>query len=131
LRVVQRRGAFNLDFLAAMPASQAEQVLLTLDGVGRKTARCTLLFGFGLDVFPIDTHIERILKRLGCFPKGLTTTKLHEGIDQAIPRGIALSLHLNLITHGRRICHARRPGCPVCCLRRHCLHPDSPGAPFS
>jgi endonuclease-3 len=132
LRAISRRGSFNLGYLAKLSPDDAEKELLKFHGVGRKTARCVLLFALHKDVFPIDTHIERVLKRVAVLPQKMPAEKAHTYIAPAIPSGRCLALHLNLIFHGRRVCHARKPECGICILRRSCPCPlkRAPGSPF-
>lgn len=114
------RGGLTLDSLRPLSVEEAEAELLRFDGVGLKTARCVLLFALGKPAFPIDTHIERVLKRMGVLPEGVSTEQAHRLATDAVPEGRHLSLHLNLIAHGRQVCHARRPDCPRCGLRDLC-----------
>jgi endonuclease-3 len=123
LRAIARNGPLNLRYLAKISPDDAERELLKFHGVGRKTARCVLLFALHKDVFPIDTHILRVLKRLGLLPPKMTAEKAHTYIASAIPAGRSLALHLNLIFHGRTVCHARSPECAACILRRSCPYP--------
>lgn len=118
--IAQEHGHLDLDWLRDRPSAEAEQWLLGFDGVGYKTARCVLLFSLGRDVFPIDTHIFRILGRLGVIPPGMTAEKAHRFVQPLVPEGRCLSLHINLIAHGRGTCHARNPECGRCPIRRHC-----------
>jgi endonuclease-3 len=89
-------------------------------GVGRKTAACVLLFSFGLREVPVDTHVARVGTRLGLLRPGAPFEELHEEMLALTPRGEELELHLNLLRHGRRTCHARAPECATCALRRMC-----------
>ena len=123
LRAISKRGELSLQYLAGLSVETAEKELLKFHGVGRKTARCVLLFALHKDVFPIDTHIERVLKRLGLLPDNMPAEKAHTFIGPAIPAERSLALHLNLIFHGRAVCHARRPECARCILRRRCPYP--------
>ena len=116
----RRRGRIELDFLAEMHDDEAFRTLTAFKGVGPKTALCTLLFAMGRAVFPVDTHIFRILTRLGLLPERCTAERAHIVVAPHIARGRCLALHVNLITHGRRVCHARRPECEACTLRRRC-----------
>ena len=120
LRQVAATGTLSLDSLNSLPDDEAERYLLAFDGVGYKTARCVLLFAMGRDVFPIDTHVQRVLKRMGVVPEGLSAERAHEVLGPAVPRGRALALHVNLIRHGREVCHPRVPACQACCLRELC-----------
>ncbi len=122
LRALERRGGLDLEFLRPLSDARAEEALLAFDGVGYKTARCVLMFALGRDVFPVDTHIERILKRLEIVPEGFNADACHRFVADLVPKGRALPLHLNLIHHGRAVCHARHPECGVCVLRRSCRY---------
>lgn len=110
----------SLDWLCAMDAQEATKVLTGFKGVGPKTIRCVLLFACGMDVFPVDTHIFRISRRIGLIPESASTERAHQLWDEFLPRGLAYSLHLGLIEHGRRTCAARQPKCTLCCLRSLC-----------
>jgi endonuclease III len=94
--------------------------LLSLPGVGRKTAACVLLFAYGERDVPVDTHVSRVGTRLGLFRAGAPFEELHDAMLELTPRGQELELHVNLLRHGRRTCHARRPQCEECALLRMC-----------
>lgn len=115
-----RSGSYSLEFLGAMGPEEALAYLLGLPGVGRKTAAVLLLFQLGHHFFPVDTHILRVGKRLGLIPAGASADKAHDIMDAAVPDDIKFRLHLNLIEHGRKVCGARKPLCPVCCLKEIC-----------
>jgi endonuclease-3 len=89
--------------------------LLSLPGVGPKTARIVLLFSRGEPCFPIDTHIERVGRRLGFIAAHASLAQAMERLDHDIPASLQRSLHLLLIEHGRRICRPR-PRCSQCSL---------------
>ena len=93
---------------------------MELPGVGRKTAACVLLFALGMREVPVDTHVSRVGWRLGLFRPGAPFEELHDTMLEITPVGEALELHMNLLRHGRRTCHARRPDCDACALRRMC-----------
>ena len=122
LRSIAARGGLNLDYLAELPTEEAEQALMAFDGVGPKTAACVLLFALDRDVFPIDTHIARILKRLGVVPEEMPVETAHRHVAPLVPPGRSLALHVNLIVHGRGVCRARRPDCAACVLRPLCAY---------
>lgn len=122
LRSIAARGSFSLRHLEKMSVEEAEGELRSFDGVGPKTARCVLLFAFAKDAFPVDTHIERILKRLGLVPPGMSAEKIHESVQPLVPKGRFLSLHLNLIAHGRAVCHPRNPECTYCVVKARCAY---------
>jgi endonuclease-3 len=110
----------SLDELAALSVEQARDELMSLPGVGRKTAACVLLFSFGMPDVPVDTHVSRVGTRLGLFRPGAPFHELHDDMLAITPRGQELEFHVNLLRHGRRTCHAQRPKCPECALRRMC-----------
>jgi endonuclease-3 len=103
---------------AAVPDGRA--VLCALPGVGRKTAACVLLFAFGARDVPVDTHVGRVATRLALLRPGAGSDEQHDAMLALTPAGAELELHVNLLRHGRRTCHARTPACPACALRRSC-----------
>jgi len=113
-------GNLSLEFLKEMPTGEALEWLKKLPGVGPKTAACVLLFSFGKPVFPVDTHIFRISKRLGWLDEKVTEAKANELLDQIVPNEIKYRLHLNMIAHGRQICRPQKPKCQDCVLRNLC-----------
>jgi endonuclease-3 len=110
----------SLDHLARMPVAEARDFLTALPGVGRKTAACVLLFSFGARDVPVDTHVSRVGARLALLPEKASFDALHDRMLEITPRGAELELHVNLLRHGRRTCHAQRPACERCVLRRTC-----------
>jgi endonuclease-3 len=113
-------GEPSLDWLADAPLGQARDYLVALPGVGRKTAACVLLFAFGRREVPVDTHVSRVATRLGLLRAGAPFPELHDRMLALTPPGQELELHVNLLRHGRRTCHARRPACQECALARMC-----------
>ena len=110
----------DLAWLADVPVDEARAYLMGLPGVGRKTAACVLLFAFGAHDVPVDTHVGRVGQRLRLLRPGASFEELHDQMLAVTPPGAELELHLNLLRHGRRTCHAQRPACPECALRRMC-----------
>jgi endonuclease-3 len=88
--------------------------------VGRKTAACVLCFAFGMHDIPVDTHVSRVGMRLHLFTPKANFERMHDEMLALTPPGEALELHVNLLRHGRRTCHARTPDCRACALRRMC-----------
>lgn len=115
-------GSLSLQHLCAMTPSDAAGILEKFEGVGRKTINCVLLFGCDMDVFPVDTHILRISKRLGLIPEKTGMERVHTLWATFLPAKTAFPLHLNLIKHGRQTCRARVPGCSECCLKHLCKY---------
>jgi endonuclease III len=110
----------SLDWLADVPIEQARDYLVSLPGVGRKTAACVLLFAYGLRDVPVDTHVSRVGMRLRLLRPGAPFEELHDQMLALTPPGEELELHVNLLRHGRRTCHARSPACERCALARMC-----------
>jgi endonuclease-3 len=110
----------DLDWMADARVEESRHYLVALPGVGRKTAACVLLFAFGLREVPVDTHVSRVGGRLAILPVKAPFEKLHDAMLDISPPGSELELHVNLLRHGRRTCHAQRPACPRCELRRMC-----------
>lgn len=110
----------RLDHLAALSVADAQAELTALPGVGRKTAACVLLFSFGMHDIPVDTHVSRVVTRLGVFRPGAPFEELHDELLRLTRPGEEFEVHINLLRHGRRTCHAQRPQCGACVLRRGC-----------
>ena len=113
-------GELSLDWLPELTVAEAQAYLTSLPGVGRKTAACVLLFALGMHDVPVDTHVSRVSTRLGLLRPGAPFEEQHDAFLAFTPRGQALELHLNLLRHGRRTCHARRPECEACVLANTC-----------
>jgi endonuclease-3 len=114
----------DLDWLEHAPVADSEAYLCALPGVGRKTAACVLLFTFGLRDVPVDTHVARVGARLHLLRAKAPSEELHDAMVKLTPPGAELELHINLLRHGRRTCHARRPACGDCALARMCPSRD-------
>jgi endonuclease-3 len=110
----------SLDWLPLLTVPEAQRYLVSLPGVGRKTAACVLLFALGMRDVPVDTHVSRVGTRLGLFRPGAPFEELHDTMLEITPPGEELELHLNQLRHGRRTCYARRPDCAGCALNRMC-----------
>jgi endonuclease-3 len=110
----------SLEWMRTAPVEQSRAYLCALPGVGRKTAACVLLFSYGLPDIPVDTHVSRVGTRLGLFRQGAPFEELHDQMLALTPEGEELEFHVNLLRHGRRTCHARKPACEECALARMC-----------
>jgi len=99
---------------------EAETELTSIKGVGIKTARLVLLFGFGWPVFVVDTHVHRVSARLGLIESDTNRRKAHHVLDELVPDTRTYEAHINLIRHGRECCTARSPDCTGCCLLEWC-----------
>ncbi len=123
-RILAERGQFSLDFLAQMPTEEAMQWLMSIDGVGHKTASIVMLFAFGRPAFPVDTHIMRITRRLGFVQPKATPEQISVVWTAMTPPAWYFPLHLNLLRHGREVCRAPTPRCHLCVLRDICRYPN-------
>lgn len=125
LRILTERldgRALTLDTLKDMPLDDALNYLESLPGVGPKTAACVLLFSLGQPAFPVDTHVWRVTKRLGLIGPKVTADAAHAALTDLIPPDQRHTMHVDLIRHGRQICHAQRPECEHCPLRAECQY---------
>ncbi len=104
-------------FGGEVPSSVEE--LMSLAGVGKKTANVVYSVWFGGDAIAVDTHVFRVSNRLG-LAKGKTPLEVEEGLNKAIPKADWSKAHHWLIWHGRRVCHSQKPACAECSLQGIC-----------
>jgi endonuclease-3 len=119
-QIKREQGRISLDSLKAMNIAEAEDYLMLLPGVGRKTASCVLLFSLGKPSLPVDTHVFRVAKRLGLIHSKTSIEKAPGLLQKQIPPSRVYQFHVHMIEHGRRICRARQPRCNRCILRCTC-----------
>jgi endonuclease III len=110
----------TLSLLDNLDDHDALAFLRSLPGVGPKTAACVLLFALGRPVFPVDTHVWRVSQRLGLIGARVSADAAHETLGEAIAPAWRHTMHIDLIQHGRQVCHAQRPACTHCTLRSLC-----------
>ncbi|MEP7037495.1 MAG: endonuclease III [Acidobacteriota bacterium] len=120
MQIEEKHGTLSLKFVDKMTDEAARDYLLQFRGIGPKTVACTLLFALHKEVFPLDTHIFRILKRMGVLPEKITDAKAHRLLDELAPHDKFYSLHVNLIRLGKKICRPREPLCEQCPLIEYC-----------
>jgi endonuclease-3 len=116
-------GAPDLGELDDMTDQEAVDYLVSLPGVGPKTAACVLLFALGRPVMPVDTHVHRLARRLGIIGDKVTADQAHPLLTElagADDPAQVYAVHVDFVRHGRRICHARRPACGECPLAPMC-----------
>ncbi len=118
--ILERNGKLEIDFLRDLELEEARQWLVELPGVGPKTAAVVMSFALGMPAFPVDTHIHRVSKRLGLIDEKTTADAAHEIMERQVRPELRFQLHMQLITHGRQICKARRPLCGECPLSADC-----------
>jgi endonuclease III len=113
---------FDLRWLDPDDITRARAQLTALPGVGMKTASCVLLFSLGRPAFPVDTHVWRVTRRLGLIGPAVSADAAHLALERLIPPDWRHTMHIDLIRHGRQICHAQRPECERCPLRARCAY---------
>jgi endonuclease-3 len=118
--ILQRRGTFDLRFLCDLPMDEAKAWLRSLPGIGPKTTACVLCFACSMPALPVDTHVHRVAKRLGLIGAKVGADAAHNLLEQALPPDKVYAFHVNMILHGRQICHALRPACERCPLADVC-----------
>lgn len=122
--IIRRFGRLTLAPLRRMKDAECEQFLTSLPGVGKKVARCVMMYSLGRDVFPVDTHCWRVARRLGwvratqkdwhCSPRDM------DRLQHRIPPHLRFSLHVNFVSLGRELCTASVARCALCPLTRLC-----------
>jgi endonuclease-3 len=127
-RIREERGDHSLEFLGDMPALEARDWLTGIDGIGKKTASVLLLFSFGQPLMPVDRHVERVAQRVGLVGPRVGADEAHDLFLGMLEPDEMYEAHVNLIQHGRKLCHARRPECGACPIRPRCRYVD-PKAP--
>ncbi len=120
--VKMERGELDLDFLKKMSPKDAEAWLSQIKGVGPKTRGIILLFSLGMPAFPVDTHIHRVTKRIGLIGPRVSRAGAQEVLAGLVPQNEYYNFHINLIYHGRTVCQARNPKCPICKVSHLCSY---------
>ncbi len=118
--VYDRAGEYNIDFLDELSIQEAKDWLVSLKGIGPKTAAIVLCFAYGRPAFPVDTHIYRLSKRIGFIPEKLSAKDAHPVMEAIVPAEDYYQFHIQLIQHGRVTCHARKPACERCAIAKDC-----------
>lgn len=121
LEIIRRDfGACSLVAMKGWESGRVREYLSGLPGIGPKTVACVMTFDLNLAAFPVDTHVARISRRLGWVPEKWPPEKIQNFLEDVVPANRCRGGHLNMIEHGRRVCHARKPECPVCVLQGLC-----------
>jgi endonuclease III len=118
-------SAFLYDELTKRTTEEAWQYLRSITGVGPKTAAAVLMFDMGMPFMPVDTHVFRVSKRLGLIGPKVNADQAHDVFAKNTPPEWVYPLHVNLIRHGRQVCHAQRPDCGHCTLYSQCAYVGS------
>ncbi len=103
-----------------LPLEKARSALMQFPGVGPKTADVVLLFSAGQPTVPVDTHVNRVSKRLGFAPENAGYEQVRADLQALFDPADYLAVHLLLIAHGRKTCKAQRPLCHTCPVNQYC-----------
>ncbi|MDX1993354.1 MAG: endonuclease III [bacterium] len=121
-RIKEERGEYNIDFLAEIPTDEAMQWLLSMPGVGVKTASLVMLFCFHRDVMPVDTHLHRVSGRLGLIRAKISAESAHVVLRDLVgekPHRL-YNFHVSMLKHGQQICTFNNPRCGKCVVNSVC-----------
>lgn len=117
--VKKEHGRLTLNRLRKLSNDEVYEEMLKHKGIGRKTVSCLLAFGMGRDVFPVDTHVHRVLNRIGIVETG-TPDETFDAAKQIIPDKHKVNFQTNLIRFGRNVCRAINPLCNKCMIYKLC-----------
>ena len=126
-RLAAEHGKLSLSEICAWPEERVFEWLGAFEGVGSKTIAVVLMFACGRDICPVDTHVHRIVRRLGLVRPNAGAEEAFSALRPHIPPGEGPSLHLNLLRFGRTRCTARSPGCEGCPFRAECRYERETG----
>jgi endonuclease III len=120
-KIVTDFGSLSLNSLRKLGDGEVEDYLNSLAGIGAKSARCIMLYSLDRQVFPVDTHTWRISRRLGLTPTvAKPTERMGRKLEEIIPPDVRFTLHVNMVSHGRKVCTPFRPKCSICPLSDIC-----------
>lgn len=114
------QGHFDLTFLRDVSVGEAKAFLDRLNGLGSKIVARVLLFSLGKPVFPVDTHVRRVVLRLGLVSPTLAPKKVQAALQSMVPPPLFSSMHVNLVQLGQKICKTHTPLCDDCPLTKLC-----------
>ena len=119
-RVILEQFNGSLDFIYLLPLEKARKILLNILGVGPKTADVVLLFCAGKPTVPVDTHVNRVSKKLGLAPPKADYEGVRRALETLYSPEDYLPVHLLFISLGRKYCKARKPLCKPCPVNTLC-----------
>lgn len=120
--VKEKFGTYSIKELRKWQPEEIREFLVSLPGIGVKTAGVVMVFDLGKPAFPVDTHLSRISKRLGWAEEKTAPDKIQEYLEATLPEERFGGAHLNLIEHGRHICSAKNPKCEECPVKKYCIY---------
>ena len=113
--------------ILSKPDSEIRKILTNIHGIGPKTSDIFLAFAVGRDIIPVDTHVNRVAKRLGFTNVSSGYEKVQKSLQLASPKGRRIHTHRSLIRLGKEICISRRPRCEICPVSDICPSDKSLG----
>jgi endonuclease-3 len=119
-RIILEKFHGSLQPILSLSLEEARNALIQLPGIGPKTADVVLLFSAKQPTIPVDTHVNRVAKRLGFAPVKGSYEDVRAGLQALYDPSDYLAVHVLLIAHGRRFCRARHPLCNECPVNRYC-----------
>ena len=119
-RIILERFHGSVQPILSLPIEEARKTLMALPGIGPKTADVVLLFSAKQPTIPVDTHVNRVAKRLGFAPANGDYDAVRTSLQSLYNPRDYLAVHVLLIAHGRRYCKARRPLCAQCPVNMYC-----------
>lgn len=118
-------GSVTLEPIRQWADGECLKLLVSLPGVGMKTALCVMLYGLNRPVFPADTHCIRVLKRMGVIDAHLSHGRSQQELARIVPGHLGYVLHVNLVAHGQQVCTAHNPRCGECVVANYCRRDEA------
>ena len=119
-KIILEKFQGSLKPILSLHLEEARKTLMELPGIGPKTADVVLLFAANQPTIPVDTHVNRVSKRLGLTPAKGNYEEVRLSLQSLFDPKDYLAVHLLLIAHGRKYCKARQPLCPECPVNAYC-----------
>ena len=119
-RIKSERGRLSLAFVGRLPVDEAVAYLSSYHGVGPKTVACTLLFAFGMPIFPVDNGILRVVRRLGLVRGKARDVEASAIVERATAPLMRYPLHVLTYRHAKDVCRPKNPHCDDCPLLELC-----------
>jgi endonuclease-3 len=120
-RITTDFGTASLAEIRSSTVVEKLEYLTALPGVSGKVARCVMLYAFGDNVLPVDTHVHRVSRRLG-WTKRSRADQCHEELEALVPSNYRYQYHVGCIAHGQKLCEPRTPACERCMIQDTCLY---------
>jgi endonuclease-3 len=121
-RIFNDFGDYSLADMLRWTPEEVRAYLSALPGIGPKTVACVMAFDLDMPAFPVDTHVARLSRRLGWAQENATPEKIQDFLEMTVPPEYCRGGHLDMIEHGRKICHARKPECRACTVYEACKY---------